>query len=122
MVAKFEGMSIDVAVIAVGATHCHVLFRAGHGDAKAIMGRAKQAGSRAITGELPGALWGRSSEIIRMRDPEQFRDVLAYIHAHIADGASVWANDAIVGRLGAAGVLEVKSAAVARKRNARWEE
>jgi hypothetical protein len=90
MAKKFMEMEIPVAIIAAAATHCHVLIKVGDEDAKPIMGRAKQAGSHALRRQLPGRIWGQSSEVVRVCGFLHFASVFWYVKEHSDQGAALW--------------------------------
>jgi hypothetical protein len=87
---KLEAMEVTTAALACHSTHFHALIRVGDEDAKAVFGRAKQAGSHAVRSVLPGTIWGDSSGVRRIATFSDFASVFWYILAHVEEGAVVW--------------------------------
>jgi riboflavin biosynthesis pyrimidine reductase len=90
LVEKLTELGVRVAACACGATHAHALIRAGPADAKLLFGRAKQLASLRLTGEIPGKVWGASSNVVRVAGLRHFIAVRAYILRHKAEGAWTW--------------------------------
>lgn len=93
--AKCEAMGYPVRVLAVAARHAHALVRVGEIDAKPIVGRAKQAASHAVRGELPGSIWSQGCHVVRCRDESHYRAIVDYISRHAREdntGAALWTH------------------------------
>lgn len=89
-------MGIAVRIIAIDAVHAHALIRAGEGDAKPMVARAKQRSSHAVVDELPGSIWAQGCEVVRVRDEQHWRTVVDYIANHAIAGATVWEPETII--------------------------
>jgi len=87
---KFLAMDTPPRILAVGRVHVHALVRAGSGDVRPLVGRAKQAASHAVRHELPGSIWGQRCHPERICDEEHYRNVVRYITAHLDEGAALW--------------------------------
>ncbi len=87
--AKLLDLDSRPRAVACDAVHCHALLYS-PGDAVQLFGRAKQAASHALRGQIPGRVWGGSSHVVRIRDESHCRTVIAYILGHHDQGAAVW--------------------------------
>ena len=81
-----------VLVIAVDAHHVHLLMQlpVDRKEVKRLVGTWKQKGSHAVRDELPGTIWSKSCDPIRITDRQHHERVFHYILDHAQNGAWVW--------------------------------
>ncbi|KAA0217515.1 MAG: hypothetical protein DYG94_00075 [Leptolyngbya sp. PLA3] len=77
-------------IIAVGATHSHVLFRCGREDAKSFVASAKRSASQRTRAFMPGSIWAQGCNVVRVRDEQHYRAIVEYIMNHREQGAAIW--------------------------------
>ena len=108
---KLDLMQAQWRVLAVGATHVHLLACIDSRHAKREFGRIKQFASHTLRDELPGTIWGEGCLPLRVKNEQHYRSIVNYILAHEAEGACVMEHPAIVARREQ---LEARSASHAR--------
>jgi REP element-mobilizing transposase RayT len=81
-----------VLVIAVAATHAHILARLplDPRQLRLVVGDAKRRASRAVKDELPGRIWAGSASFRRIADRAHQVPAFNYILGHGSEGAWVW--------------------------------
>jgi len=92
IVSKLANEHAEVRAICVAGQHAHMLVNVGPGDAKRLIGRAKQLASHRVRDSMPGTLWSQGCHVVRVRDEPHFRAINGYILAHAREGAFVWSN------------------------------
>lgn len=90
MLGKLHDSGVPVGALAVGSNHVHALIAVGDSDAVGPFGRAKQHASKAVSTDLPGKLWARSSHVVRVKNTGQLASTVQYIARHDRAGAWVW--------------------------------
>jgi len=89
---KLLAMKHPVRILAIGEVHGHILLRIGSGDAKPIVGRAKQFASHQVRDQLPGSIWAQGCHVVRIEDDDHYHWVVSYISRHDREGAAVWVH------------------------------
>lgn len=92
---KLSSMGIELAILACGAMHTHLILRVGRDDAIALVGRAKQFASHQLRAEIPSKLWGASSHPERIASGNRFWESARYVADHAKAGAWVWMDDRV---------------------------
>jgi hypothetical protein len=89
-----SGLGHRVLAVAVGGVHAHILAElpAELWEARAVVGQAKRASSRAVRSELPGRVWAGGGRFKAIDSPTYQRRVYRYILGHYAEGAWVWSE------------------------------
>ncbi len=85
-------MSVPLRILAIGRVHGHALVRIGAGNAKPLIGRAKQCASHAIRDKLPGSIWSQGCHVVRIESELHYRWVVKYIENHQGEGAAIWVH------------------------------
>ncbi len=86
---KLASMEAAVSVLAIDAVHLHTLVRIGLGNAKPLIGRAKQRASYAIRDVRVGSIWAQGCHVVRIKDEGHWKTVRNYILKHELQGAIV---------------------------------
>ena len=81
-----------VLAIAVDAHHVHLLVELpmDRKEVKQIVGSWKQKASHVVRETLPGSIWSKSCDPIRIKDRAHHERVYRYILGHRDQGAWVW--------------------------------
>lgn len=81
-----------VLAIAVSGQHCHFLAElpVAKKEMQASVGHAKRKLSRAMKGQMPGAVWAAGGKFIVIDNEAYQRSVFEYIARHKQQGAWVW--------------------------------
>ena len=92
MLAKAESQEHRILALAVDAHHAHVLAElpVDRKLVKQIVGSWKQRASHAVRDRLPGVIWSKSCDPIRIDDRAHQVCVFEYILEHAQAGAWVW--------------------------------
>lgn len=89
---KCEQKGRRVLVIAVDPHHVHLLVEL-PGDrtaVKRVVGSWKQKASHAVRDAMPGSIWSKSCDPVRIKDRAHHENVYRYIRDHRKQGAWVW--------------------------------
>lgn len=92
VLAKCDQQGHRVLVLAVDSHHVHLLIEL-PGDrsrVKQVVGSWKQKASHAVRDRLPGTIWSKSCDPIRIKDRVHHERVYGYILDHARQGAWVW--------------------------------
>ncbi|HRQ72350.1 MAG TPA: hypothetical protein PLU35_04895 [Phycisphaerales bacterium] len=89
---KLLAIDAPPRILAVGRLHIHGLVCVGAGNARPIIGRAKQAASHTVRDRLPGRVWGQRCHLVRIRDETHYRATVRYIGDHASDDAAIWTH------------------------------
>lgn len=87
---KLHELNFRVRIIAVSASHAHILADVGPDDAKPLVGKIKQAASHRVRAVLPGKVWSDGCHVERVLDEQRYRNTVDYIAAHKDEGAAIW--------------------------------
>ncbi len=88
---KLGETGVDVLAISLDACHFHVLGRFADGQVRRAIGLAKKSASFALSEtHLGGAVWGKRSRALPVRDRQHQLNVFSYIAKHAEKGAWVW--------------------------------
>ena len=92
VLTKCDEQDHRVLAITVDAMHVHLLVElpTDHKLVKQIVGTWKQKASHAVRDELPGSIWSKSCDPIKIQDQAHHRRVYRYILDHSEQGAWVW--------------------------------
>lgn len=83
-------LGIEIACLAVGATHVHALLALDSDDIEGEIGKLKRHSSHSLRDVLPGRVWSGGCDTRRVFDDKQFAAAFRYIADHRAEGAVVW--------------------------------
>ena len=96
LLQKTDAIGARVLCVTVSRTHAHLLIEL-PADADGVnreAGRLKQFASHRVRDAVPGALWAKSGEPIRIRDRRHQHRVYRYILDHARkENAWVWKHD-----------------------------
>ena len=87
---KAEEIELEVLCVAVCQSHVHLLARLKECDARREMGRLKRHASRALTDQIPGAVWGARCHVTLINDRKHQVSAFNYILRHRQERAAVW--------------------------------
>jgi hypothetical protein len=71
---------LRVVVVAVGKVHAHAVVEMPDDmpEVRRVVGEAKRAASRAVTEELPGAVWSAGGKFVRIRNDAHLKSAYEY--------------------------------------------
>jgi len=92
LVSKLDELGHPVRILAVNATHVHLMVRVGQRDAKPVIGLAKQRASLDARSWLQGGLWAQGCHLVRVFSDEHYHTLIRYIAEHADEGAFVWVH------------------------------
>jgi len=92
IITKATSQNHRLLVLSVDVHHAHLLVElpTDRRSVKRIVGSWKQRASHAVRNRLPGEIWSKSCDPIRVRDREHQQRVYRYVLEHVEQGAWVW--------------------------------
>ncbi len=83
---------LEIACLAVAATHVHLLIRCEENEPGRSLGPLRRVSSHRVRHSIPGRAWARGHAARLIRDREHFHRTHEYILRHASEGGAVWSG------------------------------